>query len=244
MSITHQRSKPTIITTYPPPPPSSKGTIENPGVNRRAISELLSLVQQRQEDTEYQLSVSLMEIYNENVYDLLDSTRKKLSIHHDQDGVYVDGLKQESVDSTEALERVMALGDEHRSVSATKMNIHSSRSHMLMQVYVNGYNKISKVTTAGKLTLVDLAGSERVSKSEASGARLVEAAAINKSLSALGQVFKCLATNAPHIPYRNSKLTHVLQDSLGWFGEGEGGGGRSKCIGCDVCNYMLDSELR
>jgi len=80
---------------------------------------------------------------------------------------------------------------------------------------VVGQNKISNQRTFGKLTLVDLAGSERISKTEAAGERLVEAAAINKSLTALGQVFQALATNSPHVPYRNSKLTHALQDSLG-----------------------------
>jgi kinesin family protein C2/C3 len=95
------------------------------------------------------------------------------------------------------------------------MNSQSSRSHLLLQIVVTSKNTITNVTTVGKLTLVDLAGSERVSKSEATGQRLVEAAAINKSLSALGQVFTALRTNQPHVPYRNSKLTHVLQDSLG-----------------------------
>ena len=76
-------------------------------------------------------------------------------------------------------------------------------------------NKITNVSSVGKLTLVDLAGSERIAKTEATGQRLVEAAAINKSLSALGQVFSSLRTAQQHIPYRNSKLTHVLQDSLG-----------------------------
>lgn len=113
------------------------------------------------------------------------------------------------------IEKIMALGDKNRSMAATKMNTDSSRSHLLLQLRVTGFNTISKTTTVGKLTLVDLAGSERVSKTEAIGERLVEAAAINKSLAALAHVFKALSTDSPHIPYRNSKLTHVLQDSLG-----------------------------
>ena len=95
------------------------------------------------------------------------------------------------------------------------MNSASSRSHLLLTIYVDTTNHISGVTSKGKLTLVDLAGSERIAKTEATGQRLVEAAAINKSLSALGQVFTSLRTNQSHIPYRNSKLTHLLKDSLG-----------------------------
>jgi kinesin family protein C2/C3 len=109
----------------------------------------------------------------------------------------------------------MTKGDQNRSTGATKMNTDSSRSHQLLQIKVQGVNRISKDTTYGKLTLVDLAGSERVSKTDASGERLVEAAAINKSLSALGQVFQAISAGSPHIPFRNSKLTHLLQDSLG-----------------------------
>ena len=130
-------------------------------------------------------------------------------------GTYVGNLTEKTVKTQAEIEQIMAMGDKNRSMAATKMNTDSSRSHLLLQLRVTGYNTISNTTTVGKLTLVDLAGSERVSKTEASGERLVEAAAINKSLSALGQVFKSLATNSPHIPYRNSKLTHVLQDSLG-----------------------------
>ena len=102
--------------------------------------------------------------------------------------VYVSDLVEEQVFTAEDVESVLARGDAHRSVASTSMNTDSSRSHLLMQLTVSGFNKISKVTTSGKLTLVDLAGSERVAKSEVTGARLMEAAAINKSLSALGQV--------------------------------------------------------
>eukprot|EP00042_Codosiga_hollandica_P036854 m.285581 g.285581 ORF g.285581 m.285581 type:complete len:1019 (+) comp54976_c1_seq2:150-3206(+) len=192
------------------------GTKEMPGVNRNAITELLQLVKTNA-DIDFKIKVSLLEIYNENIFDLLTSDRdSKLSIHQAVDGsTQVAGLTLKDIASVEDIEQLMALGDAHRSVAATKMNSASSRSHAMMQIHVTGFNKISKITSYGKLSLVDLAGSERVSKSEATGQRLLEAAAINKSLTALGQVFKALATSAGHIPYRNSKLTHVLQDSLG-----------------------------
>ena len=102
-----------------------------------------------------------------------------------------------------------------RSSGETKSNAHSSRSHCLLRVSVKGYNKINKDTMLAKLWLVDLAGSERVGKSEAQGARLKEAQYINRSLSALGDCIYALATKSNHIPYRNSKLTHMLADSLG-----------------------------
>ena len=106
-------------------------------------------------------------------------------------------------------------GEAHRSVAATKLNSVSSRSHLLLAIAIEGKDKISGQVSKGKLTMVDLAGSERIAKTEATGQRLVEAAAINKSLSALGQVFAALRRGEEHIPYRNSKLTHLLQDSLG-----------------------------
>ena len=191
------------------------GPTDNPGVNRRAIRELFALMQQR-EEVDYSVKVSLMEVYNEKIFDLLvDNRNKDLKIHAGPDGTYVGGLVEQVATNEDDVLQAINTGEKHRSVGATLMNTDSSRSHLLLQLTVTGYNKISKATTVGKLTLVDLAGSERVSKTEASGERLVEAAAINKSLSALGQVFKSLATNSPHIPYRNSKLTHVLQDSLG-----------------------------
>ena len=192
------------------------GPPELPGVNRRAVRELINLTQTSTE-VQYSIKVSMMEVYNEKIYDILTPDRSKtLEVSSaGTNGVSVPGLSEESVKSLEDVERVMERGNSNRSTASTKMNTDSSRSHLLLQLTVTGYNTISKVTSVGKLTLVDLAGSERQSKTEAAGDRLVEAAAINKSLTSLGQVFKALATNSPHIPYRNSKLTHVLQDSLG-----------------------------
>lgn len=192
------------------------GPSSNMGVNRRAVRELFALCSKTSE-IQYTIQVSLMEVYNEKIYDLLTGQRgSSLEVHQAASGsTYVAGLTEELVSVAEDIESIFRRGDAHRSVAATACNSDSSRSHSIMQISVKAYNKISKVTSLGKLMLVDLAGSERVAKSEVAGLRLVEAAAINKSLSALGQVFKALATNAPHVPYRNSKLTHILQDSLG-----------------------------
>eukprot|EP00049_Salpingoeca_infusionum_P005518 m.93047 g.93047 ORF g.93047 m.93047 type:complete len:957 (+) comp12995_c1_seq1:4147-7017(+) len=191
------------------------GPTSQPGVNRRAIKELLQLCNSR-EEVDYTIGVSMMEVYNEKIFDLLSSDRgKKLNVHSGPQGTYVGDLLEVEVSSQREIEEIMMKGDKNRSVACTKMNTDSSRSHLLFQIKVSGFNKISHTTTTGKLTLVDLAGSERVSKTDASGERLLEAAAINKSLSALGQVFQALAANSPHIPYRNSKLTHALKDSLG-----------------------------
>jgi hypothetical protein len=169
---------------------------------------------------EYSITLSLMEIYNEKIVDLLSSgSLDRVTCDIRQDPVtklpYVSNLTQRKVTTVDDVVQTLAEGDANRSVAATAMNSQSSRSHLLLQIGVTSRNTITGVTSTGKLTLVDLAGSERVSKTEATGQRLVEAAAINKSLSALGQVFAALRQGQQHVPYRNSKLTHVLQDSLG-----------------------------
>lgn len=130
-------------------------------------------------------------------------------------GLHVPGLCSEEVKSVEDVNQVFALGQKNRATATTNMNEHSSRSHALLTVQVLGVNKTTNVRTMGKLNLVDLAGSERVSKSGADGTRLKEAQNINKSLSCLGDVIHALRSKQSHVPYRNSKLTYLLQDSLG-----------------------------
>jgi kinesin family protein C2/C3 len=105
----------------------------------------------------------------------------------------------------------MKLGQTNRAVGSHDMNEHSSRSHSILTVTCRGRNKLDGSTTFGKLHLIDLAGSERVGKTDASGDRLKEAQNINKSLSALGDVVNALGKKAGHVPYRNSKLTFLLQ---------------------------------
>jgi len=138
-----------------------------------------------------------------------------LKIMNGDRGMYVQGLISETVQTEEEVLKLFKRGNNNRSIGMTNMNEHSSRSHSLLSVEVEGENLIAGIKYFGKLHLIDLAGSERLSKSQATGDRLKEAQAINKSLSALGNVMEALQKKSTHIPYRNSKLTYLLSDSLG-----------------------------
>jgi kinesin family protein C2/C3 len=129
--------------------------------------------------------------------------------------VYVPDLTAYDVMNMREVEELIEQGRQNRHTFATNMNEHSSRSHSVLMVNIHGRNVLTGQVANGKLNLVDLAGSERISKSEAVGARLKEAQAINKSLSSLGDVIFALTSKSAHVPYRNSKLTYLLQDSLG-----------------------------
>ena len=130
----------------------------------------------------------MVEIYNETIQDLLTSDAKTLDLKAQGNKIVLPGLTEMIVDGADDIDSVFALGEKNRTVAATKMNSTSSRSHLVFRITVEGVDSSSGAISTGTLTLCDLAGSERVSKTDAQGARLVEAAAINKSLSALGQV--------------------------------------------------------
>ena len=176
------------------------------------------------EDTHEQnflVRASYLEIYNEEVRDLLSKDPKnKLELKEDVDrGVYVKDLTSYVVKGVSEMENVLLAGKKNRSVGATLMNQDSSRSHSIFTIIIessNDHEDGSKHIRAGKLNLVDLAGSERQSKTGATGDRLKEATKINMSLSALGNVISALVdAKSHHVPYRDSKLTRLLQDSLG-----------------------------
>ncbi|XP_077566375.1 uncharacterized protein LOC144182352 [Stigmatopora nigra] len=209
------------------------GTKDQPGVNIRSIRELLRVCSLK-EKVSYILKISMLEIYNDTLKDLLaknPATSSNLDIRVQGKVVSVPGLTQVQVRNEEDILRVMETGERNRKMAATKMNIHSSRSHLLVALEVWGNDSLSGESTKGTLTLGDLAGSERISRTEAEGQRLVEAAAINKSLTALGQVFAALKCNALHVPFRNCKLTHLLQPSLS---------GDAKC--CVFINVSPDTK--
>lgn len=203
------------------------GTDEDRGVNYRALQNLFDITDERQAHFTVRISLSMLEIYNENLRDLILPEEKvsnapKLEIRKDGSAgssahaVYVPNLTEVEVSSFEHVWNVMNSGCNNRSKGRTDMNEHSSRSHLIVRVTVRCNDTKSGTKTRGVLHLVDLAGSERVSRSHAAGDRLKEAQYINKSLSSLGDVFAALTKNqGGHVPYRNSKLTYLLQDSLG-----------------------------
>ncbi|KAJ8426590.1 hypothetical protein Cgig2_018058 [Carnegiea gigantea] len=187
-------------------------TEETYGVNYRALNDLFYLSEERKATISYEVSVQMMEIYNEQVRDLLATDDIRNS---SQNGINVPDANRLPVTTTADVIHLMNLGFKNRAVCSTAMNDRSSRSHSCMTVHVQGKDLTSGATLRGCMHLVDLAGSERVDKSEVTGDRLKEAVHINKSLSALGDVIASLATKNTHVPYRNSKLTQLLQDSLG-----------------------------
>ncbi|XP_071899773.1 kinesin-like protein KIFC3 isoform X1 [Anas platyrhynchos] len=195
-----------------------EGTSANPGINQRALQLLFSEVRSKASDWDYAITVSVAEIYNEALRDLLGKEpQEKLEIKLCPDGsgqLYVPGLTEFRVQSVEDINKVFEFGHVKRVTECTNLNEHSSRSHALLIVTVHGLDRSTGLRTTGKLNLVDLAGSERVGRSGAEGSRLREAQYINKSLSALGDVIYALRSRQGHVPFRNSKLTYLLQDSL------------------------------
>ncbi|KRH66897.2 hypothetical protein GLYMA_03G134900v4 [Glycine max] len=203
--------------TYTMSGPSGGGTSKDMGINYLALNDLFQMSNERKDIISYDIYVQMVEIYNEQVRDLLaeDKTDNKLEIRScNDDGLSLPDAILHSVKSPTDVMTLIKLGEVNRAVSSTAMNNRSSRSHSVLTVHVNGKDT-SGSSIRSCLHLVDLAGSERVDKSEVTGERLKEAQFINKSLSCLGDVITALAQKNSHIPYRNSKLTLLLQDSLG-----------------------------
>ncbi|KIR37533.1 kinesin [Cryptococcus deuterogattii 99/473] len=194
--------------------------IENPslrGIIPRIVEQIFASILSADSSIEYTVKVSYMEIYMERIKDLLAPQNDNLSIHEDkQRGVYVKNLTDVYVGSEEDVYRVMKAGGASRAVSSTNMNAESSRSHSIFVIGIHQRNTETGSQKSGNLYLVDLAGSEKVGKTGATGQTLEEAKKINKSLSALGMVINALTDGkSQHVPYRDSKLTRILQESLG-----------------------------
>ncbi|KAG8379354.1 hypothetical protein BUALT_Bualt07G0079600 [Buddleja alternifolia] len=226
---------------------------EDWGVNYRALNDLFRISRSRESSFTYEVSVQMVEIYNEQVRDLLSndvSQKKYPSLYYhflstilvcfdlnlqqihvsplflfchtlgilsttQGNGLTVPDASIRSVNSTSDVLELMDIGLKNRAKGSTALNDRSSRSHSVVSIHVRGTDVKSGSSLRGSLNLVDLAGSERIDRSEVTGDRLKEAQHINKSLSALGDVIFALAQKSAHVPYRNSKLTQVLQNSLG-----------------------------
>lgn len=190
---------------------------EGRGVIPRIVEQIFASILSSPGTIEYTVRVSYMEIYMERIRDLLAPHNDNLPVHEEKNrGVYVKGLLEIYVSSVQEVYEVMRRGGSARAVASTNMNAESSRSHSIFVITITQKNVETGSAKSGQLFLVDLAGSEKVGKTGASGQTLEEAKKINKSLSALGMVINNLTDGkSSHIPYRDSKLTRILQESLG-----------------------------
>lgn len=193
------------------------------GMIPRATHMIYDTITKLQEKSwTYTMEGSFVEVYNEELHDLLTPAResdgrKKLEIRHDdaRKQTTVLNCKSVALDSPDKVETMLKQAQNNRSVAATKANERSSRSHSVFILKLVGENAATNERCEGTLNLVDLAGSERLKHSQAEGDRMKETQNINKSLACLGDVIEALGRGSAHIPYRNSKLTHLLQYSLG-----------------------------
>lgn len=197
------------------------GTQNDPGVMYRTMKELFKRMEEAKEEKEFAVAFSYLEVYNEQIRDLLANSGS-LAVREDATkGVVVQGLTLHQPKSAEHILEALDSGNRNRTQHPTDMNATSSRSHAVFQVYLRQQDKTASLNPnacVAKMSLIDLAGSERASHTNTKGARLREGANINRSLLALGNVINALAdpkSKKGHIPYRDSKLTRILKDSLG-----------------------------
>ncbi|KAM7034983.1 kinesin-like protein KIF18A isoform 1-T2 [Acridotheres tristis] len=196
------------------------GSPEDPGVMYLTMMTLYKHMDQIKEVKTCDVAVSYLEVYNEQIRDLLVKSGP-LAVREDgQRGVVVQGLTLHQPKSAEEILQMLDYGNKNRTQHPTDVNASSSRSHAVFQIYLRQQDKTASINQnirIAKMSLIDLAGSERANATNAKGARFVEGTNINRSLLALGNVINALADpkSKKHIPYRNSKLTRLLKDSLG-----------------------------
>ena len=191
--------------------------VEVQGIVPRMVRTVFNKIENLSENIEFTVKVSMAEIYMEQIKDLLNPAKVNLKIKENrQKGIHIQDLTEKYIGAEADVYEVMRIGNENRKTSSTAMNDTSSRSHSIFTMNITQNNLDDFSSKSGTLYLVDLAGSEKVSKTNVSGQQLDEAKGINKSLSTLGKVILALTDkNATHIPYRESKLTRILTESLG-----------------------------
>merc|ERR1711871_266834 len=203
------------------------GVSQAPGIQPRSVQEIFNIVARDSDKFDFKISIYMVEMYLDDLNDLLEGTsggkvigkrdrKNKLQVRKGLHGqVEVHGVTHCIARTPSELNGILESGMRKRRVGSTKMNSESSRSHLVSSILIESIDRKTKLVTSGKLTLVDLAGSESQKKTGADGDTLKEANAINKSLSALGNVISELTSGKGHVSYRNSKLTVLLQDGLG-----------------------------
>ena len=192
------------------------GPGESEGMIPRAVDQIYeTAIHMKEKGWTHSMEATFVEIYNEQIRDLLSNKNEKHEIKHRDNQTMVTNIESVKVSSPSEVHEILKSATKNRSVGVTECNERSSRSHSVFTLKIEGSNEITGEKCSGIINLIDLAGSERLAQSKATGDRLKETQAINKSLSSLGDVISSLANKESHVPYRNSKLTYLLQNSLG-----------------------------
>jgi len=217
-----------------------QGNESHPGIIPRMVDSLFDrfLYDPKFENTQFTVQIQYIEIYKEKIQDLLNINNRDLKVRqHKNKGVFVQNCSNVFASSPEEVQIFFEQGQSNRAVGCTNMNAHSSRSHSVFMLLVEQKNMETQSSKKSKLMLVDLAGSEKVRKTNAKGNTLAEAQSINLSLSELGNVINALTEGNRHVPYRNSKLTWILSDSLG--------GNSKTCIivTASVAKYNIEETI-
>ena len=208
------------------------------GIIPRIVEDIFNYVEKADENIDFQFKLSVLEIYKEAMYDLLSQQNSDMKIQESPEtGIFIDGLSEVYLSSINEFFEYVELSQINRKTAETKLNHNSSRSHCILILEVTQSFKKEKLIKKGTLNLVDLAGSEKVSKTGAVGLTLEEAKKINLSLSTLGNVIHALTHKAEHIPYRDSKLTRLLKESLG------GNYKTSLIVTCSPHSYNLEEVV-
>ena len=208
------------------------------GIIPRIVEDIFNYVERADENIDFQFKLSVLEIYKEVMYDLLVQQTTDMKIQENPEtGIFIDGLSEVYLSSINEFFDYVELSQNNRKTAETKLNHNSSRSHCILILEISQSFKKEKLIKKGTLNLVDLAGSEKISKTGAVGLTLEEAKKINLSLSTLGNVIHALTHKAEHIPYRDSKLTRLLKESLG------GNYKTSLIVTCSPHSYNLDEVV-
>ncbi len=210
---------------------------ENKGLIPRIVEDIFNYVENADQNISFQLKLSILQIYKEIIYDLLTGEKNLHIKENPTRGIYVEGLSEVYLSSEEDFLNYAIIAESNRKVGETKLNQTSSRSHSIMIIEIIQNFKKENLIKKGILNLVDLAGSEKVSKTGAIGETLEEAKKINLSLSSLGNVIHALTSKSDHIPYRDSKLTRILQESLG------GNYKTSLIVSCSPHSYNIEETI-
>lgn len=190
------------------------GSTDTPGITYLTMKQLFQRLGELECERKFEIGISYLEVYNEQVMNLLNKSGP-LNLREDGGGVVVSGLQLQHIHTADELLDLLAQGNRNRTQHPTDANAESSRSHAIFQVHIRMTDLKTSQKKIVKLTMIDLAGSERAASTQCKGLRFKEGANINKSLLALGNCINKLAEGSKYVPYRDSKLTRILKDSLG-----------------------------